>query len=74
MYVAHVIVDTKHQNFTQKEIDEGAKILWLNINDAINLIKDSENKLKPSKYEGVYHTKFVVRRDYEILKYYLDNN
>ena len=54
VYVAHVIVDTKHQNFTQ--------------------IKDSENKLKPSKYEGVYHTKFVVRRDYEILKYYLDNN
>lgn len=74
VYVAHVIEDTKHQNFTQKEIDEGAKLLWLNINDAISLIKDSENKLKPSEYEGVYHTKFVVRRDYEILKYYLDNN
>lgn len=70
IYVAHVIEDTKQLNFTQKEIDEGAKLIWLDINEAMNIIKDSEDKLKASKYEDVYHTKFIVRRDYEILKYY----
>ena len=74
VYVAHVIEDTKHLNFTQKEIDEGSKFLWLDIKDAISIIKSCENNLKPSKYESVYHTRFVVRRDYEILKYYLYNN
>lgn len=73
VYVANVINDTGNFNFTQKEIDEGSKLLWLDINDALKLIKESENKLVSSKYESVYHTKFIVRRDYEILKYYIDN-
>lgn len=73
VYVANVINDTGNINFTQKEIDEGSKLLWLDINDALKLIKESENKLVSSKYESVYHTKFIVRRDYEILKYYIDN-
>ncbi len=70
VYVAHVIEDTKHLNLTQKEIDEGSKLIWLNIDDAIKIIKDCEDKLKPSKYEDVYHTKFIVRRDYTILTHY----
>lgn len=73
VYVANVINDTGNFNFTQKEIDEGSKLLWLDINDALKLIKESENKLVSSKYESVYHTKFIVRRDYDILKYYIDN-
>lgn len=73
VYVANVINDTGNFNFTQKEMDEGSKLLWLDINDALKLIKESENKLVSSKYESVYHTKFIVRRDYEILKYYIDN-
>ncbi len=73
VYVAHVIEDTKELNLTTKEIDEGSKLLWLKIEDAINIIKDCENKLIPSKYENVYHTKFIVRRDYTILKYYIEN-
>lgn len=73
VYVAHVIEDTKQLNLTQKEIDEGAQLLWLNIDDAIKTIKDCENKLKPSKYEDVYHTKFIVRRDYIILNHYKNN-
>lgn len=73
VYVAHITNDTKVLNFTKKEIDEGAQLLWLNIEDAMNLIKDSENNLIASKYENVYHSKFIVRRDYEILKYYLQN-
>lgn len=70
IYVAHVIEDKKELHLTQKELDEGSKLLWLDIEDAIKLIKDSEDKLVASKYESVYHTKFIVRRDYEILKYY----
>jgi len=73
VYVAHVIEDTKQLNLTQKEIDEGSQLLWLNIDDAINTIKNCEDKLKPSKYEDVYHTKFIVRRDYTILKHYKNN-
>ena len=73
VYVAHVIEDTKELNLTTKEIDEGSKLLWLKIEDAINIIKDCENKLIPSKYENVYHTKFIVRTDYTILKYYIEN-
>lgn len=73
VYVANVINDTGNFNFTQKEVDEGSNLLWFDINDALKLIKESENKLVSSKYESVYHTKFIVRRDYEILKYYIDN-
>ena len=73
VYVGNVINDTGNFNFTQKETEEGSKLLWLDISDALKLIKESENKLVSSKYESVYHTKFIVRRDYGILKYYIDN-
>lgn len=73
VYIAHVIENTNQLDLTQKEIDEGSQLLWLDIDDAINKIKNSENNLIASKHEGamsVYHTKFVVRRDYTILKHY----
>lgn len=70
VFISRVIEDTKTPHYTQKEIDEGSEVLWVNLDDAINLIKNCENNLVASKYESVYHTKFIVRRDYEILKYY----
>lgn len=73
VFVAEVIEDTKQTHFTEKEITEGARLLWLDINEAIKLIKESEKNLLASKYENIYHTKFIVRRDYEILNYYLLN-
>lgn len=73
IYVAHVTEDRKELNLTQKEIDEGSKLLWLDIEDAMEFIKESEDKLVASDYENVYHTKFIVRRDYAILKYYFNN-
>jgi len=75
VYISHVIENTGKQHFTSKEKGEGAELLWLNIHNAIELIKNSENNIIGSKYDGdmsVYHTKFIVRRDYEILKYYLE--
>lgn len=74
VFVAHVIQDTHILNFTQEELNDGSKLIWLDINDAMSLIKDSEDKIVASTPENVYHTKFIVRRDYEILKYYLHNN
>lgn len=73
VFSANVIGEIGETNFTQKEIDEGSRLLWLDIDEAMSLIKDSEEKLVESKYENVYHTKFIVRRDYEILKYYKEN-
>ena len=75
VYVANV-ESINQTMFTDDEVDDGATLLWLPINEAIEKIKDCENKLKPSNHESnmsVYHTKFIVRRDYEILKYYIEN-
>lgn len=73
VYVAHIIEDTGNTFYTDQEKGEGSELLWINIEEAIKLIKNSEEKVIASKYDGdmsVYHTKFIVRRDYEILKYY----
>lgn len=77
VYIAHVINDTGHPNYTKQEIGEGSEILWLDIDDAMKVIQDSEEKIVASKYDGdksVYHTKFIVRRDYEILRYYKNHS
>lgn len=73
IYVAHVTEDTKKLELTQKEKDEGARLLWLDLEDAINIIKECERNIKASKYENILSKKFVVRRDYNILVYYRDN-
>lgn len=73
VYVANVIEDTKETHFTEQEIGEQVKLLWCDLDDAISLIHDSENNLKSSPYDGplsIYHTKFIVRRDLEILNYW----
>ena len=70
VYLAHVVEDTNKLDLTAKEKEEGARLVWLNLDDAMKIIKDSEKNLIASKYENVYHTKFIVRRDYAILKYY----
>lgn len=76
IYVAHILEDTKQLQLTDEEIDDGSQLLWLNIDDAMDRIKSCENNIVASKHEGnmsIYHTKFIVRRDYEILKYYKEN-
>lgn len=76
-YVYKAEVDTLNpSNFTENEKRDKAKLIWLYPNDALRKIKECEDKLKPSNCEGelsIYHTKFIVRRDYEILKYYIEN-
>lgn len=72
IYVARVVDNTKELHLTQKEIDEGAALLWLEPCYALSLIKKSFNNIIASKYENLYHSRFIVKRDYEILKYYIN--
>ena len=76
VYVSHVIKDNGKLFLTRQEVAEESVCLWLDIEEAIKRIHDCEEKLISSSYDGeksIYHTKFIVRRDYEILKYYIDN-
>ena len=71
VFVGKVLKDTKQLNVTEKEKDEGAKLLWENPEKALELITDCFNKIVASKYASIYSTKFVVLRDRRILEYYL---
>jgi len=77
VFVGRVIEDTKKLHVTKEEKIEGAKILWEETEQALNLITDCFDKLLPSPCEedllSVYHTKFMVKRDKKILEYYLKN-
>ena len=72
VYVAKVRKDTKKLHLTKQEKDEGAQLCWYKPNIALQHIKDSYNKLIPSKYSNLYSSRMVVKRDSLILKYYLD--
>lgn len=73
VFVGRVIEDTKQLSVTQKEKDEGAKLLWETPEKALELITGCFDKLIKSDYESVYSTKFVVLRDRKILEYYIKN-
>ena len=73
IYLARVISDTKKIHYTEKEIVEVAQLLWCDVSKSISLLQNCENNLQASSYDGpksIYHTKFIVRRDLEILKYW----
>ena len=74
MYVGKVQKDTNKLNLTEKEKDEGAKLLWETPEKALELITECFDKLVASKYESIYSTKFVVLRDSKILEKYIEMN
>jgi len=59
---------------TKKEKDEGAKLIWETPENALKLITNCFDNLIASKYESVYHTKFIVYRDRKILEKYIELN
>ncbi len=73
IFVGKVKNDTKQLNITQKEKDEGAKLLWETPENALKLITECYSKLKKSDYDSVYATKFMVLRDRKILEYFINN-
>lgn len=73
LFVGKVLKDNNQLELTQKEKDEGAKLLWVDEKEGLRLITECSNNLKESKYENLYHSKFIVLRDRYILEYYLQN-
>lgn len=73
VFVGNVTKDTGNLHMTQKEIDEGGRLLWLEPNEALKRIIDAYDKLLPSKYENIYYMKFINLRDRKILEYYIKN-
>jgi ADP-ribose pyrophosphatase YjhB (NUDIX family) len=73
VFIGKVIEDTKLLNITQKEKEEGAKLLWETPKKALELITNCYDKLVKSDYESVYSSKFIVLRDRRILEYYIKN-
>ncbi|MGN1297508.1 MAG: hypothetical protein ACI4VH_03645 [Clostridia bacterium] len=46
--------------------------IMITTQNGLKLITECFNNLIASKYESVYHTKFIVLRDRNILEYYLN--
>lgn len=72
VFVANVTKQTEQLNLTEKEKIEGANLLWVDLDEAIKLVSGCLEELKPSKFDSVYRTKFMVLRDLKILLYYKD--
>ena len=73
VFIGKVVQDTKKLNLTQQEIQEGGELIWLNPLDACKVICESFDSLKASKYDTVYSTKFIIKRDEAILNEYILN-
>lgn len=71
VFVGKVVNDTEQCHFTEKESDEGAKLLWTTPTEGLELITNCFDRIIGSKYEDEYQTKFIVYRDKTILEYYL---
>ena len=71
IFIANVTKDLHTLNLTKKEKSEGAKLLWVEPPEALQLITNCYDKLIPSDYDDVYDTRFVVLRDRKILEYYI---
>lgn len=74
VFVGKVVKDNKQLNVTQKEKEEGARLVWEIPERALELITECYDKIIPSKYSSIYSTKFVVLRDRKILEKYIEIN
>lgn len=71
VYIARVIETKKELSLTQKEIEEGGELIWMFPEDALKEITECANKIIESKYENLYHSKFINYRDREILRFFI---
>ena len=71
VFVAKVIKYSSRLKLTKMEKEEGGRLLWVTVDDALKLVSNCVNKLKSSNYANVYNTKFIVLRDKKILEYYI---
>ena len=66
------VTEFGNPDMTQQEKEEGAEFLFVEINEALYLMRSCYDNLIPSKYDDIYTTKFMVLRDIKILEYYLN--
>ncbi|MFH1456099.1 MAG: NUDIX domain-containing protein [archaeon] len=59
-YLGNVKENSKKLDFTEKEISLGFELIWVDINEAIELLEKAE----PTSYSG----KFIIKRDLTFLK------
>lgn len=72
MFLFGKVVKDKHKLLlTQMEQEEGGEVLWMLPQEALGKIKQSYEKLIPSKYSTIYSSKFVEKRDQIILEEYI---
>lgn len=74
VFMGEVSFDTGEVHFTEKEKGEGAKIVWVSIDEAMNLLGSSLDNLLDSpvdESESLYSTRFVVYRDRCIMEHYI---
>lgn len=71
VFISKVVNDTKKLHLTQKETDEGGELIWLSPQVALKSISKCFNELVASKYDSVYSTKFIIKRDKAILEEYI---
>lgn len=72
IFVAEVTKDLNSLHLTKKEQEEGATLLWCSLSQASDLIENCIQDLKGSKYDDLYKSLFMVKRDSQILKYYIN--
>lgn len=70
LFIGKVKEDTHLLHLTKKEIDEGANVIWCDLENADKLVSNCINDLIGSKYDDLYKSLFMVKRDSLILKYY----
>ena len=71
VFISKVNEIGKELYLTQKEKDEGARLLWLNPQKALKMMRECIELLKASNYDSVYRSRFMVLRDCKILEEYL---
>ena len=72
VFIGKVIKDWKQLQLTQMEQDEGGKVLWFSLAEALEKIESCYEHLRASNYSSIYSSKFVIKRDVSILKYYIE--
>ena len=70
VFVAKVLNNTKGLHLTEKEKDEDAVVMWVSLREALELVNGCIDNLVGSKYDDLYRSLFMVKRDSEILNYY----
>lgn len=73
VFKSKVLRDTNKLEITDREKEEGAKLIWLYPNEALEKMKDSIDLIKESRYENKYNSSFIIKRDITILEYFLNS-